>query len=286
MSDQANDLRQRMSDRAAIGEHRLSARPRRIVVAGGKGGVGTTTIATLLASDTTQGKTLLIDADPRGGDLALQYGLDDHPTLADVLTRRRPLRDAIQTASHGQRMVAGAQGWDAIAGGSAAEIERLFEIFDENNLDFDTLVIDLGNSPHRTLARLWQTADTAIMVANHEPSSILGAYQAIKAFCTKTTCPATSLLVNRASASTAANVHRRIARTANRFLGIHIDCVGYVPMNHKRTFNFYAKKTDTMRKLFVADQLLSWIRHKNFIAPKQVNLWLDSTQESSACWHS
>ena len=61
-----------------------------MVVAGGKGGVGTTTIAVNLALALGRSglRTLLVDADS-GGDAALLCRVEPRCTLADVLAGRR-----------------------------------------------------------------------------------------------------------------------------------------------------------------------------------------------------
>ena len=57
-----------------------------IVVAGGKGGVGTTTLAVelALAMSRRHRRTLLVDA-ARGGDAAITCGIEPRHSLADVL---------------------------------------------------------------------------------------------------------------------------------------------------------------------------------------------------------
>ena len=101
MPDQATDLRTLVRHVATAHDHEYmvpaaAARPRRIVVFGGKGGVGTTTIAVNLAAALAQqeGPSLLCDA--AGGDAALQCGLEPRHTLADALAGTRTLAQVLQ----------------------------------------------------------------------------------------------------------------------------------------------------------------------------------------------
>ena len=68
MLDQAHDLR-RLATECRPTAARSAGRPRLLALTGGKGGVGTTTMAIRLATTLTQAgqRTLLVDADPRGG---------------------------------------------------------------------------------------------------------------------------------------------------------------------------------------------------------------------------
>ena len=104
MPDQAYDLRQLATHRQHAREgvrHRLceapsgpfrqtvpgtfAGRPALLAVAGGKGGVGTTTVALGLARALarTGKRIMLVDADARGGDAAMLCGIEERSTLAN-----------------------------------------------------------------------------------------------------------------------------------------------------------------------------------------------------------
>ena len=90
MSDQATDLRA-LVRQVATAHAPVAARPRRIVVFGGKGGVGTTTIAVNLAVALAQQTECSLLCDVAGGDVALQCRLEPRHSLADVLAGNRTL---------------------------------------------------------------------------------------------------------------------------------------------------------------------------------------------------
>ena len=81
MIDQANELRE-LVRHAAAPRPPCAQRPAVIVVAGGKGGVGTTTLAVelALAMSRRDRRTLLVDA-ARGGDAAITCGIEPRHSL-------------------------------------------------------------------------------------------------------------------------------------------------------------------------------------------------------------
>ena len=70
MHDQANQLRKLVRQLAGTEGPTAQRRPGIVVLSSGKGGVGTTTIAVRLAEALAEKghSTVLVDADPRGGD--------------------------------------------------------------------------------------------------------------------------------------------------------------------------------------------------------------------------
>ncbi|MDZ7616827.1 MAG: P-loop NTPase, partial [Patescibacteria group bacterium] len=102
MPDQANPLRQLMLASAQPGPS-PGLRPRLVVVAGGRSGVGTTTMALNLAVAMAQRGTraALIDADSSSGDVAMLCRLDDAHSLADVLAGRATVAEALQPGPGG-----------------------------------------------------------------------------------------------------------------------------------------------------------------------------------------
>ena len=288
MSDQANDLRRLMVERAGMAAGRRAVRGRWIAVAGGKGGVGTTSVAIGLALADRKRKTLLVDADPRGGDAALHFGVDDQYTLCDLLSGRRRLSDVIQTGACGLRLVPGARGWNDLGHGPSSVVERLSDALGDSTVDVDTVMMDLGNSPNRTTSRLWQAADTAYIVTTAETAGIVGAYEAIKILTDRgAVAPPMFVVVNMAVPPRAAETaYRRLAEAAHRFLGVRLTSAGchLTPKKEKTNLNFHAPAADTVRELSAAERLLNWTKRVKSKGTRESNLWPDSMQESSACW--
>lgn len=229
MLDQAHDLRRLATERDRSNSVRAAVRPSLLVVLGGKGGVGTTTSAVNLATALAQtGKrTLLVDADPRGGDAALHCRINERYTLADLLAGRRGWTEVIETTPAGFQLVAGAR-WSE--DGSLSAAERLLELLSESSLHADVAVIDAGNSPGRAVARICQLAETIVMVTTSETAAVLSTFAAIRTL-TRFACPPGDaqqvlplhLAVNRARMPWDTQiVQYRLTRACHRLLGVRL----------------------------------------------------------------
>ena len=244
MLDQADDLRRMATARLRPQTKtvRPAGRPTLLAMTGGKGGVGTTTAAISLAVSLSRiGKrAIVIDADPRGGDVALRCGVEEPYTLADLLAGRQTWSEVIATAPKGVQLVAGARWSDELGNRRPAVAELLIELLDNAALQTDVAVIDVGNNPGRAGQRLCQAADAVVMVTTCETTAVMNTFAAIKrlgydaaqspsAVKSSSTQPraavpqALHLWVNMArSAHDAESVRRRLGRACRRLLGINL----------------------------------------------------------------
>ena len=154
MNDQANDLR-RMARQTRVAEP-PAARPRLVVFAGGKGGVGTTTLALGIAVAFAErgSRTMLVDADTEGPAVAALCGIEESATLADVLSLRRTAAEVLQTGPGGVRVLPGA--WGAGRGeASWASLDRLITQLQSLGSTADLAVIDVGDGGGCVAEHLW-----------------------------------------------------------------------------------------------------------------------------------
>ena len=234
MLDQAYDLRRLAMERGRPRAVRAAGRPTLLVVAGGKGGVGTTTTALRLARALAQTgqRTLLVDADPRGGDAAVQCGIEERYTLADLLAGRQTWAEVIEAAPDGVQLVAGARWSDDLGNGSPDAAERFLELLDDADLCADAAVIDVGNGRQRAVERICQRADAMVMVTTSETAALVGTFAAIKTLArlagnqvgtgVAESVVSLHLLVNMArTVRDAETAHYRLGRACRRLLGIN-----------------------------------------------------------------
>lgn len=232
MQDQAKDLRRLVrecftQDTAAPGR-----RPRLIVVTGGKGGVGTTTIAVNLAVALQREglESLLVDADPHGGNVAFLCGLQERYTLADVLAGRRTVSEVLQTGNGAITVLPGVWGLEKLTDYPPTAGNRLLEQLNTSNTQADLIVLDAGNSAEEMTRRFCQAADLTLAVTTPETPSILDTYAAVKVLAGNQYSRLICSLINRApDAEVAKEVHGRLAHASHRFLGISLQDAGYVP---------------------------------------------------------
>src|SRR5262249_41957435 len=96
----------------------------------------------------------------------------------------------------------------------------------------DTVILDIGSGHHELARNYWRAADKTILVTTSDSAAVMETYATIKTVLEGEPLETLALLVNReASASEAADVHRRIQQSCRRFLGIGIESLGPVPDN-------------------------------------------------------
>src|SRR5262245_21391043 len=146
MPDQADKLRQLVSDASPCIEAR-GPLPPMIAVTGGKGGVGTTTVALNLAVALSQSgqRTILIDA-AANADAAQLAGVDTSTgaNLADVLSGDATAIDALRTGRAGMQILANRWAAEA-ANHSPRSLDRLFHELHLLEEHTDILIIDSGS---------------------------------------------------------------------------------------------------------------------------------------------
>lgn len=231
MHDQADELRQLVFAAAHQTAAAPGPRPRLIVLAGGKGGVGASTIAlNLSVSLALQGRrVVLVDADLRRGDLAPMCGLNERHHIGDVLAGRRSIHEVLQPGPAGIQILPGA--W-APAGSfdiSPMAQQRLLKQIGSLHRHAEIVVLDAGSGAGPVARSYWLAADEVLLVTLPDALSIMDSYATIKLVLDGQYEANIRTLVNRAEAADAAeDVHQRLAVSCRRFLGIEIADAGYV----------------------------------------------------------
>lgn len=229
MTDQAQVLRE-LVRRQRDGSSTPSQTPR-IAMVGGKGGVGTTTIAVALsiALARRRPRVVLVDTNVERADTATLCGLSSHPDLTDVLGGRRPLESVLRRGPAGLLVAAGP--WNCgLRDDSPAAVRRLARGLEDLRRHADCVVLDAGCGRGDWLAGTWRDAEQIVVVTTPEPLCIVDAYRFIKSAVTAGNTSRFHCLVNRAAHVVAArDVYGRLAYAAQRFLGVEIHEAGHVP---------------------------------------------------------
>ncbi|MGC3971163.1 MAG: P-loop NTPase [Pirellulales bacterium] len=184
MPDQANDLRRLVLQhgRNALND---SPPPKLVVVAGGKGGVGTTTLAVNLSvALARQGRrTVLVDADFAGPDCAALCRLDERYGGADVLAGRRTVHEVLQLGPGGVQVLPSARGSSEAGDCTPQAQDRLLTQLESLGPHADVIVIDAGSGSGRAMKRFWDAADLVLLVSHPDTVAVMDAYAAIKLIC-------------------------------------------------------------------------------------------------------
>jgi flagellar biosynthesis protein FlhG len=222
MLDQAHKLRQLIADSSPAPEIEAVGPPM-IVVTGGKGGVGTTTVALNLAAGLTHNghRTVLVDL-AHHADLAHLAGAEvaDGNTVADVAEGKCSINEALLTGPAGTLLVAGRWAPSDAPDWSPQALTRLLSQLAKLRDQADVLIVDSGSGMTKWTHRLWQRAALVLLVTTVEDVGIMDAYSTIKQADAGGCSPEIRVLVNRYEfATAAADAERRIAAACRRFLG-------------------------------------------------------------------
>ncbi len=231
MNDQATMLRQLVQQRqdTARGGDRP---PTLLTVAAGKGGVGTTTIALNLAAAVAASgfRTVLVDADLRGGDVQQLCQFQNIYSIADVLAGRRSVHEVLVSGPGGLQIVPGVWALGEAADCSATAQQRLLSELRGLGEHADFIVLDAGAGLNRTARFFWQSADHVLVVTTPDPVAVMDSYAAIKVHVAGNFGVTIDTLVNKSpDAETAHDVHQRLSQACRRFLARDVGSAGWIP---------------------------------------------------------
>lgn len=228
-TDQAHHLRL-LALQALPSRVEAPAAARLVAVAGGKGGVGTTTIAVNLAAALARRAhaTLLVDADPDAPDIAAMCRLVPQTTVADVLAGQIAPQHALATGPWGLKIFCGTPGPQRPPLAGAAWSKLLVHLT-QKTLPLDWVVLDLGDRPLASEGGLPMGTNALLMVTTPEVPAILDTYACIKALCASGVPQPIRLVVNAAdSGQQADEVYRRLHRACWRLLGCRLELAAWV----------------------------------------------------------
>lgn len=152
-------------------------------VGGGKGGVGKSTISSLLAFWLARmgKKTILVDLDLGGANLHTFMGIKSPPrTLNDYITKRYDsLEDiCIETEVENLRLICGASEVLSLANPHIAQKARIIKNVAKLNTEY--VVLDLGGGTSFNVLDFFLVAHKEIVVVMPQPISIQNAYAFVR----------------------------------------------------------------------------------------------------------
>lgn len=219
MKDQASALRNR-PQRQEFPE--IPAESPAIIVGGGKGGVGVSVLATLLASGLarTGARVLLMDATLNQGNLHVLLGTTPTLTLEAVLTGEAAPEDLVMPVGENLWLLPAASGAERVHALTTMDRARL-QVRLAGLMDaYDVTVVDAGTGIEGVLRAVLTRSTRVVAVTTPEPAALADTYALVKILSHEAPSIPVDLVVNRTFDAAEGEVaHGRLTDAAARFLG-------------------------------------------------------------------
>ncbi|HMK42762.1 MAG TPA: MinD/ParA family protein [Dissulfurispiraceae bacterium] len=220
--------------------------PKIIAVSSGKGGVGKTNFVANLALfyASINKKVLVMDADVGLSNIDVILGIAPKFNLRHVLSGQKRLKDIIVQGPLGITIIP--------AGSGVRELTRLTEEqklmlvgeLEEADVDFDVFLIDTGAGISDNVLFFCSAAQEVVILVTPEPTSIADAYAIIKVLKNDFRTRNFRLIVNMARTEKEAfDTFSKLSLVADKFLGIPIDYLGFLPYDQNVKDSIMAQKS-------------------------------------------
>jgi len=208
-----------------------------VLLTGGKGGVGKTTLAANLGVQLARRgrRTLLVDLDLGLANLHVVLRLAKGPDIEDALSGRCSLRECIVTGPAGLDVLPASSGTAAMGSLGADGRQRLLAGLDELASDYDLVLGDSAAGIGPDVLDFATAADHVMVVTTPDVTAVTDAYGLIKAVSTwadehATELPTPEVVVNLASGvDQAESTARKLGGVCERFLARSPRFAGWLP---------------------------------------------------------
>ena len=211
-------------------------RCRAIAVAGGKGGVGKTTVAVNLGMTLamTGRNVMLLDADMGLANVDVLLGLAPSRHLGHLLDGSATLEELVLEAPHGLKVIPGGSGARRLAQLGNGEHAAVIRAFDELPVPPDYLLVDTAAGLSDNVAMFAAAADDVVLVVCDEPASLTDAYALIKVLSRDFGVRRFRFVANMVrNLGEARALHQKLAKVSDRFLDVVLDFFGMVPQDER-----------------------------------------------------
>jgi flagellar biosynthesis protein FlhG len=219
---------------AAAGRSR--PRCRAITVAGGKGGVGKSTVAVNLGMSLSMAghEVMLLDADMGLANVDVLLGLAPSRHIGHLLDGECRLEDLLLTAPRGLQVIPGGSGARRLAQLDSNGHAAIIRAFDELTRPPQYLLVDTAAGLTDSVAMFSAAADDVVLVVCDEPASITDAYALIKVLSRDFGVRRFRMVANMVrNEGEARQLHHKLSRVSDRFLEVVINFSGWVPHDER-----------------------------------------------------
>ena len=229
MNDQAAALRARMLEREPSWN---AGDVPALVVGSGKGGVGKSVLATLLAAALARAgrHVLLFDAAQNLGNLHILLGCSPATGLDAVLRDERPAAELLVPLAERLWLLPAQSGDETLHSLAPLDRARLHYRLSALWERFDAVVVDGGPGVEGTVRAAALRATRLLAVAMSEPAALSDAYALIKLVHAQAPALPVDVLVNRCEGDAeAGETFARLELACSRFLGFPLGSAGWLP---------------------------------------------------------
>lgn len=238
MQDQATRLRQLVGDKTEYktlvtedNSVSLRAGAKVLAVTSGKGGVGKTNITVNLAIALKRAgkKVLVIDADLGMANVDVVLGSRSHKHLLNLLEDGVELNNVLINGPYGVKYISGGSGIEKAIDFSMEQRQLLMQKLAACGSQADIILLDTGAGLGKNVMDFVLAADEVLLITTPEPTALTDAYAMMKAYSMYAKEKNLRLIINRVyDEQESKDVAAKLKQTAERFLQMPIDCLGYV----------------------------------------------------------
>lgn len=251
-----------------------------ITVTSGKGGVGKTNISinTAIALSELGLKVVILDADFGLANIDVLFGIVPQYTLLDVIQNRKNILEVLSEGPNKNiKFISGGSGVEDLVKLEKEQLQNFVNNIGLLDKIYDIILIDTGAGLSENVMSFVMAADEVLLVTTPEPTSITDAYALIKMISNRDQTKNIKIVVNRAeNALEASDILNKLSLVADKFLGIKLNSLGYIPQDEmvikavkmQKPFSISYPKSQAskhireMSKKLVEDQI-SGTNHEN-----------------------
>jgi flagellar biosynthesis protein FlhG len=228
MTDQAAGLRH---SRRRSPSGVASAGPPAFVVAGGKGGVGTSVVAALLAAGLSRKRrVLLFEAEQNLASLSVLLGVRPEVPLSRLAEGSAAPEDLLTPVTDRLWLLAGDSGDERLQSLGATDRARLHYQLSGLHDAFEAVVVDAGGGLEGVVRTAIIRASALLIVTVAEPSALTDAYALLKIVHLQAPSLGVGVMVNRVTAlGEGEATFERLNTAARRFLEFGLEYLGAIP---------------------------------------------------------
>ncbi len=232
--DQAKELRSLIGNRQNLNlKKNINARV--ITISSGKGGVGKSSFSVNLAIylASLKNRVLIIDADFGLANVEVLLGIRPKYNFYNMLKGEKNISEIVVDTEYGIKFISGGNGLKELSNINNTEIRYFIEQFEYLDEIADIIIIDTGAGISSSVTNFLMASDESIIVTTPEPTSFTDAYTLIKIMKEQNkSIDKLNVVINKADDEYEADrTFAKIAYVCNKFLGISIQNMGYIPLD-------------------------------------------------------